>query len=271
MRIKRGYPLAIVILSLIGMAVGCADRGEGLPRIFVSVTPPGTAGFVAPAGVAQPTSNTPTLAPTKKAATAVPVPGVTPTRRPILIVTNGTFAPESTAEPDATTTATTTAPEETVTPVAVATPTLKPTPTSTPSSVLITLPTKTPTPVPTATVGPPLVGAGIIIECIFYDGQVASTEADEYVQIFNQGSGTVNLFGWRLTDVSDSAPEFKFPGYELLPQRSVRVYTNEEHPESGGFSFKRGSSVWNNDNPDTAGLYDPQGSLVFLKSYPPGC
>ena len=100
---------------------------------------------------------------------------------------------------------------------------------------------------------------------------VVGSEADEYVQILNQGATVVNLMGWRLQDVSDGFPELTFPSFDLLPQASVRVYTNEDHPESGGFSFQRKSPIWNNSSPDTAGLFDPDGVSVSTKSYPPGC
>ena len=68
-----------------------------------------------------------------------------------------------------------------------------------------------------------------------------------------------------------ASPEFTFPSFELQPQASVRVYTNEEHPESGGFSFQRKSSIWNNSSPDEAALIDPNGQTVSFISYPPGC
>ncbi|MCH7843167.1 MAG: lamin tail domain-containing protein [Chloroflexi bacterium] len=111
----------------------------------------------------------------------------------------------------------------------------------------------------------------MIIECIFFDGVVRTTEADEFVQVLNQGPAAVDLLGWRLVDQSDGSPEFVFPAYELQPQATVRVYTNEDHPESGGFSFQRKSSIWNNSDPDTAALIDPSGAVVSTKSYPPGC
>ena len=99
------------------------------------------------------------------------------------------------------------------------------------------------------------------------------TESDEYVEIRNYGYGPVDLLGWRLRDTADGTPEFVFPSYVLEAGQSVRVYTNEVHPESGGFSFGRGSAVWTNstNDPDRAGLFNPQGALVSEKSYPPGC
>jgi hypothetical protein len=114
-------------------------------------------------------------------------------------------------------------------------------------------------------------GARVIIECIFFDGLVARTEADEYVQIANLGDTSVELMGWRLTDVADGSPSFLFPAYILKPGEKVRVYTNQDHPEWGGFSFKSSRSIWNNDKPDIAALFNAQGAEVSRKSYPPGC
>ena len=53
----------------------------------------------------------------------------------------------------------------------------------------------------------------------------------------------------------------------LQPGKSVKVYTNEIHPEYGGFSFGSGKAVWNNTDPDMAALYNAQGQEVSIKSY----
>ena len=199
---------------------------------------------------------TPTPTPTT---TATPTATTTPTPTP-----SPTPAPSPTPTPTATTTPTPTpsptpAPSPTPTPTATATPTATPTPT----------PSPTPAPSPTPTSAPS--GGGVIIECIFYDGLVPSTEADEYVQIANTGDTPVDLEGWRLTDLSDGSPSFTFPTYILEPGERVRVYTNETHPEWGGFSFGRGGAIWNNSDPDVAGLLNALGEEVSRKSYPPGC
>ena len=82
--------------------------------------------------------------------------------------------------------------------------------------------------------------AQVVLECIFYDGRVPRSEADEYVQIVNPGDSPMNLLGWRLTDISEGYPSFTFPPYVLDPGESVRVYTNQHHPDSGGFTFAYG-------------------------------
>jgi hypothetical protein len=103
---------------------------------------------------------------------------------------------------------------------------------------------------------------------------VSSREPDEYVEIVNLGGALQDLNGWRLTDIADDErPSFVFPARTLEQGDRVRVYTNEVHPESGGFSFQWGLAVWNNSDPDRAGLFDQAGKLVSTMSYgdPPGC
>lgn len=102
---------------------------------------------------------------------------------------------------------------------------------------------------------------------IFYDGMVSRTEADEYVEIKNMGSETVNLAGWRLVDISEGYPSLIFPSYQLQPNQVVRVYTNQIHPEYGGFCFNSRKAVWNNSSPDTAALYNAEGKEVSKQSY----
>ena len=89
--------------------------------------------------------------------------------------------------------------------------------------------------------------------------------------IENVGGSAVDITGWTLQDVADGGPSFVFPGFVLEPGGSIRVYTDEVHPESGGFSFGRGGAIWNNPEPDEAGLFDAAGVEVSRRGYPPGC
>ncbi len=109
------------------------------------------------------------------------------------------------------------------------------------------------------------------IACIFFDGVASRQEPDEYVEIVNTGETDRDLNGWRLVDVSDDGPTFTFPEIVIPAGGRVRVYTNEIHEGWGGLSFGRGTPIWSNADPDTAGLYDQAGTLVSSKSYPPGC
>ncbi len=126
----------------------------------------------------------------------------------------------------------------------------------------LTPPTPTPTPPPPST-----KASDIQITCIFYDGLVSRVESDEYVEITNLGDQPQDLARWVLMDISEGYPSFTFPSYILAPGKSVRVYTNEYHPEWGGFSFEYGRAIWNNSEPDIAVLYDSQGIEVSRKSY----
>jgi hypothetical protein len=111
------------------------------------------------------------------------------------------------------------------------------------------------------------IGSNVQITKIFYDGLVYRVESDEYVEITNLGSEPQDLAGWVLKDISEGYPSFTFPHYVLAPGAAIRVYTNEIHPEWGGFSFGYGKAIWHNTDPDTAALYDAQGQEVSRKSY----
>ena len=177
--------------------------------------------------------STPTVPP-KATATATPAPSLTP-------------APQPTATP---------APVPAATPAP--TPTLLPTPTPSPQPTATPQPTPTPRPTsgPTATARPTATptstpyptNTGLVIECIFYDGMVPRSEADEYVQIVNDGSAAVDLKGWKLKDLGNRGPEFNFESaYSLKVGEQIRVYTNQIHPRWGSFSFNRKSAIWIND------------------------
>ena len=111
----------------------------------------------------------------------------------------------------------------------------------------------------------------VLIECVFFDGEVPRSEADEYVQIANLGVDTVDLAGWRLVDISDETPEFTFPSHILSPGARVRVYTDQVHSEWGGFLLPGAQLSGPTPIRTPAGLFDNQGVQVSTKTYPPGC
>jgi endonuclease YncB( thermonuclease family) len=113
----------------------------------------------------------------------------------------------------------------------------------------------------------PISVQNVQITYIFYDGIVPRVESDEYVEITNLGDKPQDLTGCLLMDISEGYPSFIFPSYILAPGESIRVYTNEIHPEWGGFSFGYSKAIWNNTEPDVAVLYDNQGNLISQKSY----
>jgi len=113
----------------------------------------------------------------------------------------------------------------------------------------------------------PISVENVQITYIFYDGLVPNVESDEYVEITNLGDQPQDLTGCVLIDIDEGYPSFTFPSYILAPGESIRVYTNEYHPEWGGFSFEYSQAIWNNTEPDVAVLYDNQGNILSQMSY----
>jgi len=146
-------------------------------------------------------------------------------------------------------------------PVATALPTANPVVTAT-AVAAAPEPTQPPAPSETA---PPAPGAVVIFH-VFYDGLEYRAEGDEYAEITNQGGSSVNLSGWHL-NAGDPGQDFWFPAFELAPGQSCRVYTDEVHPETCGFSFNSGRALWNNGG-ECGMLYDQNGSEVSRYCYP---
>lgn len=106
----------------------------------------------------------------------------------------------------------------------------------------------------------------VVISGINYDGAVKRTESDEYIEITNDGSAHTDISGWHV-HADDKGQDFVFPeGTVIQSGQSVRVYTNEIHPEFGGFSFGIGRAIWNNKG-DMAVLRDAKGEQVSQLGY----
>ncbi len=149
----------------------------------------------------------------------------------------------------------------------LAPPTGTPIPTSTVPPALtqtqVPGPTQTPTPTqsPSPTPSTPSSPARVSITTIFYNGNKGSQEPDEYVEIRNDDTQSIQLQGWTLRDNAAEPKVFTFPNFLMQPGQVCRVYTNEIHPEFCGFSFGNSAAIWNN-NGDCAYLQDGQGNLV---------
>jgi len=154
-------------------------------------------------------------------------PEYTPTRTPTPTPTK-----TSTATPTKTPTSTFT---RTSTFTATNTPTKTRTPTRTPTKTPTRTPTRTPTPIP--------LDGNVQIIYIYYDGE-APNEADEYVEIKNVGSTSVQIQNWALSD--EAFHIFTFPQFVMVPNQICRIYTNETHSEYCGFNYHSGSAIWNN-------------------------
>ncbi|MFI1249790.1 lamin tail domain-containing protein [Streptomyces anulatus] len=114
------------------------------------------------------------------------------------------------------------------------------------------------------------VGApDVVIADIHYKGAVKRTQADEYVEIVNRGTAAADISGWTLF-ADDPGQNFAFPPNTVLqPGQRIRIYTNEVHPEWGGYVYGSGRPLWN-DKGDTARLRDTGDTVVSDYSYGAG-
>ena len=99
---------------------------------------------------------------------------------------------------------------------------------------------------------------------IFSNGIKGTQEPDEYVEILNEGTVSIQLKDWMLSD--ESGHSFIFPEFMLEPGKRCRIYTNEDHPEWCGFSFENSQAIWGNSG-DCATLRDRQALIVDEACY----
>ena len=217
-----------------------------LPLVLKSYVPLPPTATPAPTNTGAPTAtatSTPTHTPTAttvSSPTGMATSTTTPTNTP---------TPTSTATPAPTATSTSSpTPTKTITPTGTPTPSKTPTPTGTPT--------------PTAT-SPPSTTGDVRITYIFYDG-AGSKEPDEYVEIRNYDTRSIQLSDWTLRDEANHV--FTFPSYLMQPGQECRIYTNEYHPEWCGFSYGSGSAIWNNSG-DCAYLRNGTGTLIDTYCY----
>lgn len=219
----------IIIILCVFILIGCQPSPEVIEKAIPLTQL--TEGLTQTAEFTPPPSSTPTIIPPTQTYTATLTP--TPTL--------------------------TTVPTNTTTPTNSSTPT----DTTTPSST--STPTENPTPTPTATSTPPqppATSGDIRIEWILYDG-AGSTETDEYVEIKNFDTNSIQVQNWTLRDIADHI--YRFPEFIMEPNQVCRVYTNEIHPDFCGFSYG-GPAIWNNTG-DTAYLRDSTGTAIDEYTY----
>ena len=133
-----------------------------------------------------------------------------------------------------------------------------------PTAVVITFtpePTDTPTisPIPSTTL-PPGAKSNVQILDIFYYGNPLKAESDEYIVIGNIGNAPQDVSFWKLEAVSKGRI-FTFPKFTLQAGQICRIYTNEVHKETCGFSFQHTTALWNN-RADCARIFNQRGSIV---------
>jgi hypothetical protein len=142
-------------------------------------------------------------------------------------------------------------------PFATALPTLTSPPTQT-ALPTQTAPTATGTALPTVTSPPatasqppviPTSGGSVLI--------VAVDKPLEYVEIQNRTNVAVDLRGWRL--VSETGNQSCPLRGTLPPNEILRIWARRGEP---GFDCRFGFNIWNDNTPDAAVLYNPQGQEV---------
>ncbi len=102
---------------------------------------------------------------------------------------------------------------------------------------------------------------------MIYKGQVKRTQSDEYVEVSNRGNTSADISGWKITSIGDAKQVFIYPAGTILEAgKSFRIYTNEVHPETGGFSFASKTAIWN-DKGDELNLFDATGKKVATLAY----
>jgi N-acetylneuraminic acid mutarotase len=131
-------------------------------------------------------------------------------------------------------------------------PTLTPTPLPTP-------PTTEPPPPPTTEPPPPSNTGNVVITTIFYHG-VLPQQPDEYVEIKNNDTFSIQLANWTLEDIAHHT--FKFPSFVIQSGQVCRIYTNQSHPELCGFNYGNGSPIWNDTGGDCGYLRDSSSTLI---------
>lgn len=113
--------------------------------------------------------------------------------------------------------------------------------------------------------------ASISIAEINFDGKVKKTESDEYVVIQNSSKDTIDVSGYIVypATTGNQGSTFSFPkGSSIKPNSSVRIYTNEIHKETGGYSWGSGKALWSNSG-GLAVLKDDKGTKLGEFKYTP--
>jgi hypothetical protein len=116
-----------------------------------------------------------------------------------------------------------------------------------------------------------LASTGVAITGINYDGNVPSTEADEYVVVTNASKQPTDVSGYYIyvATTGTQGPTFYFPKNALIkPNQSIRIYTNEVHMETGGYTYRSGKALWNNRG-GLAVMRDANGKKICEFKYQP--
>lgn len=130
-------------------------------------------------------------------------------------------------------------------------PAVPPTATPLPTPTVTTRPTVVITPQPLQP-GSQLLAGTVRIVTVFANGSATQIEADEYVELHNEGQSPEYLDGWKLKAIRNAdnvlLEEFVFPGGAVIAaNQTCRIYTNLPYGEFNcGFSngFASNEPIW---------------------------
>jgi hypothetical protein len=106
---------------------------------------------------------------------------------------------------------------------------------------------------------------------VLYVGAPSQTPNQEYVQIKNKGTTSVNLNGWKIKD-KDAKHTYKFSSYNLKTKSTVTLRSGKGKNSGSTLYWGKDIFIWNNHDPkhnengDTAYLYNAQGKLVSSRN-----
>lgn len=104
------------------------------------------------------------------------------------------------------------------------------------------------------------ISPNIEISTIHYKGTASLNQADEYVEVKNEGHLAQTFNTWKIID--SSGHEYTFPStFTLQSGESTKIYTN-----TGDMNFGNSSAIWN-DSGDTAYLTGANNALIHAYGY----
>jgi hypothetical protein len=127
--------------------------------------------------------------------------------------------------------------------------------TSTPSFTPSRTPTRTPTRTSTALPGEVVINEFLPHPVTDWNGDGTANTGDEYIELINMGTESVNLRNWKLDDGDGGSSPYTLPNLILLPRQIAIFYQTET-----GISLSDGG--------DTVRLFKPDDRTADIYTYP---
>jgi hypothetical protein len=89
----------------------------------------------------------------------------------------------------------------------------------------------------------------------------------EFVTLQNLGGSRINLNNWKVCDYRDIHC-YKFKTVSIQPHSSLTIWTKAGTDTATDLYFGESTPIWNNQNTDTAYLYDVKGQLIYQLNCP---